>query len=107
MRRIRAEPTSLITDAPRSKIDEFDSRRKRYAILMGLRALCVIGAAATYRYSVLLAVAMVVGGAVLPWCAVLIANNGPPKKRRTVNPFVVPPVERALPHADDGRTIEG
>jgi len=34
---------TLITDAPESLDDEFDRRRKRYAIMMSLRALCVIG----------------------------------------------------------------
>lgn len=75
--------------------------------MMGVRALCVIGAAATYRFSVALALALVIGGAVLPWCAVLIANDGPPKKRRQLGPHIPPAPERALPRPDDGRTIEG
>jgi hypothetical protein len=107
MSRNRGEHAALITDAPRSRTDEFESRRKRYAIMMGLRALCVIGAAATYRYSVVIALVMVVGGAVLPWCAVILANDGPPRKRRPVSVRVAAPAQRAIPQADDGRTIEG
>lgn len=82
MRHPREDHPVLITDAPESLDDEFDRRRKRYAIMMALRALCVIAAALTYRVSWILALGLVVGGAILPWCAVLLANDGPPKKSR-------------------------
>lgn len=50
--------------------------------MMGIRAVCVLAAALTYRVSIVLALAFIAGGAVLPWCAVIIANDGPPKKRQ-------------------------
>ena len=107
MRRPRASHPALITDAQESSDAEFDKRRKRYAIMMSLRGLCVIGAALLYRESIWLALALIAGGAILPWCAVLIANDGPVKKRRKSARYVPPPLERTLPSAEDPRTIEG
>lgn len=102
-----AEPV-LITTAAESSADEFDRRRKKYAIMMSLRALCVIAAASTYRVSLWLAMAFVVAGTVLPWCAVIIANDGPAKKKRPrpAQPAPVNP-ERALPAGDGGRVVDG
>jgi Flp pilus assembly protein TadB len=107
MRRRNADNPTLITTAPESNDDEYDRRRKRYAVMMGLRALCVIGAAATYRVSIILAMVFVVGGLVLPWCAVLIANDRPPKKRRAATGYVGPAPERALPAGESDRTVDG
>jgi Flp pilus assembly protein TadB len=107
MRRRNVDSAMLITTAPESNDDEYDRRRKRYAVMMALRALCVIGAAATYRFSIILALVFVVGGLVLPWCAVLIANDRPPRKRRAYTGYVGPSSERALPPGEDDRTVEG
>ena len=108
MRRTQAQEPVLITSAPESSEDEYDRRRKKYAIMMSLRAVCVIAAASTYRVSIWLALAFVVGGMVLPWCAVIIANDGPVKKRVPA-PQYRPGLgtERALPPGDDGRTVDG
>jgi hypothetical protein len=70
----------LITEAPVNADDEYNQRRKRYLIMMIIRALCVIGAASTFQYSGWLAAAFVAAAVVLPWSAVLIANNRPPKQ---------------------------
>lgn len=108
MRRAQAQEPVLITSAPESNEDEYDRRRKKYAVMMTLRAVCVIAAASTYRVSIWLALAFVVGGMVLPWCAVIIANDGPVKKRAPA-PQYRPGLgtERALPAGDDGRTVDG
>ncbi|SHG72141.1 Protein of unknown function [Jatrophihabitans endophyticus] len=108
MRRSHADGPQLITSAPESSDDEYDRRRKKYAIMMSIRGACVILAAVTYRLSVLLALVFVVGGMVLPWCAVLIANDRPAKKRSPA-PGMRPAYgsERALTAGDDGRTIDG
>ena len=108
MRRAHVPEPVLITTAHESGDDEFDQRRKKYAIMMTLRALCVLGAALTYHVSIVLALAFVVGGMVLPWCAVIIANDRPAKKRARV-PDYQPDLrgERALPSGDDGRTVDG
>lgn len=77
--------------------------------MMGLRALAVIAAALTYRISLWLALAFVVAGMVLPWCAVIIANDRPAKKRREHLGYLHElRAERALPPGqDDERTVDG
>lgn len=108
MRRSRAEEPVLITTAAERNDDEWDRRRKKYAIMMALRALCVIAAASTYRISMWLALTFVVGGIVLPWCAVIIANDRPAKKRQNRLAYRADlRTERALPPGDDGRTVDG
>jgi hypothetical protein len=97
----------LITDAPVNPDDELDRRRRRYGIMMALRVLCVIGAALVYHASLWLALAFIVGGAVLPWCAVIIANDRPPKNRSRLTMHRSPPPERTLPAAEQDRTIDG
>jgi Flp pilus assembly protein TadB len=108
VRRSRADEPMLITTAQESPDEEFDRRRTKYAIMMALRAVCVLAAALTYRVSIWLALTFVVGGMVLPWCAVIIANDRPAKKRRPdVGYHADLRTERALPPGDDGRTVEG
>jgi hypothetical protein len=72
---------------------------------MGSRAACVVGAVLTYQVSALLALALVAGGIVLPWCAVLIANDRLPAERRAV-PSVPPQDRAALPGPGAGRVID-
>lgn len=103
----RSAPPMLITNAPRSAAEEFERRRRRYAIMMASRAVCVIIAALVYRESGWLALGLVVGGAVLPWCAVILANDGPPKKRRAAMGHVVGPADHALPAAKPDRADRG
>ena len=107
MRRSHTEQPVVITTAPESGDDEFDRRRKRYAIMMALRAVCVLGAALTYRFSLILALAFVVGGLVLPWCAVIIANDRPPRKRTAELEHGMTSGERALPSGTDDRVVDG
>jgi Flp pilus assembly protein TadB len=106
MRRPHVDQPALITSAPESNDDEYDRRRKRYAVMMGIRALCVIGAATTYHLSMALALCFVVAGLVLPWCAVLIANDRPPKKHRAIIGHSAEGAERALPAGADDRTVD-
>lgn len=101
MHRARPEPPTLITSAPQTPDEEYDRRRKRYAIMMASRALCVIAAALTYHISIWLALAFVIGGSVLPWCAVIIANDRPPKRQAKRPPLLDPAKERALPGRTD------
>lgn len=98
----------LITTAPEHGDDEFDRRRTKYAIMMGLRAVCVIAAAMTYRISIALALLFVVGGMILPWCAVIIANDRPAKKKQGALGYHHDlRSERALPPGEDGRVVDG
>jgi hypothetical protein len=105
MRHVHLDRPALITTAPESPDAEYDRRRKRYAIMMAIRALCVIAAALTYRMSIILALVCLVGGAIIPWCAVILANDGPPKKRAPVLGRVANS-ERQLPAAPSDRTID-
>jgi Flp pilus assembly protein TadB len=108
MRRPRSDTPTLITTAPENADDGYDRRRKKYAIMMGLRAVCVLAAALTYQVSIFLSLAFVVGGIVLPWCAVIIANDRPAKRRVAQPAFHTGyGQERALTAGDDGRTVDG
>jgi hypothetical protein len=69
----------LITEAPVNADDELAWRRKRYLIMMAIRAACIIGAASTFRISGWLAAAFVTAALVLPWTAVVMANDRLPK----------------------------
>ncbi len=111
VRRSRPDQPELITSLPESRVHEFDRRRRRYALLMSLRLICLLAAVLTYNISLLLALALVVGGAVLPWCAVLIANDGPARRRARSPSAVSEQPKRSLPAAapttESERTIDG
>jgi hypothetical protein len=98
---------ALITTAPANTDDDYDRRRKRYAIMMGTRAVCVLAAALTYRYSLWLALGLVLAGAIIPWCAVIIANDRPPKRRVRRPRAGGAAQEQALPPGPDNRTVDG
>jgi hypothetical protein len=90
----RQERPVLITDAARSQSDQLRSREIRYITMMSVRAGCLIlGAVLISVKPPLLALWLTLcaaGMVFLPWAAVLIANDGPPKKR--VDPAAAPPV---------------
>jgi DUF3099 family protein len=107
MRRTRAEAPVLITTASESNDDEFDHRRTKYAVMMALRAVAVIAAATTYRVSIYLALGFIVAGMILPWCAVIIANDRPAKRRQQITYRPDLRTERALPSGQEDRTVDG
>ena len=97
-------PAVSITSAPLSPDQEYSARRRRYATLMTIRIACVIAAVSVSSFSLLLALALMAGGAVLPWCAVLIANDRLPIEHAGQRkPIVDQP--RAIT-APQSRTIE-
>lgn len=79
----------IITDAERSRGDQLKSRQIRYLIMMLIRAGCLIVAAVLVTTKVpllglwltLLVAAMVL----LPWFAVLLANDRPPKEEHRLS----------------------
>ena len=75
----------LITDAARSQNEQFHSRQIRYATMMGLRVLCLIaGAILLSVRPPLLPLWLILCGAgmvILPWTAVLIANDRPARSK--------------------------
>ena len=76
----------LITDAQRSYEEELRTRKRRYALMMGMRLPCMILAAVFYQ-TPWLAVTLLVISIPLPWMAVLIANDRLPRKSETVNRY--------------------
>jgi sterol desaturase/sphingolipid hydroxylase (fatty acid hydroxylase superfamily) len=75
----------LITNAARSQAEQLRSRERRYVAMMLIRAVCVIVFAVLvgtrppllWLWLVLTGVAAVV----IPWLAVILANDGPPKDK--------------------------
>ncbi len=93
--RTRRDPVTVITAAEPSYDEQFRARRKRYVIMMGLRVPFLIAAALLY-HTPWLAISLIVVSIPLPWCAVLIANDRPARKRIPAQPTPVNH-ERALP----------
>lgn len=98
----------LITEAEPSLGDQLKSRQRKYMLMMSTRLLCLVLAAVFYRTWWLLAI-FITGAVVLPWMAVLIANDRPPKKAERVNRYGGhPDPGRAITSSSgDGRVIEG
>lgn len=76
--RKRARPY-LVTGAAISREQEFRARQRRYLLTMSMRVALLIAAAVVARYSMVAAILIGVASAVLPWLAVVMANDGPPK----------------------------
>ena len=91
----RSEPL-LITEAEPSQADQHAARKKRYAITMAIRAVSLVLAALTYQYSLWLMAIFAVLGTVLPWIAVVMANDRPPKKKLDANRYRPPAPDRIL-----------
>ncbi|WP_216205718.1 DUF3099 domain-containing protein [Amycolatopsis aidingensis] len=69
----------LITEAQPSYDDQYAARKRKYALMMGMRFPCLILAGVFY-HTWWLALAFIVLSIPLPWVAVLIANDRPPRK---------------------------
>lgn len=70
---------SLITAAQPSYEEQFRARRRRYVIMMAMRVPFLVAAALLY-HTPWLAILLILVSIPLPWCAVLIANDGPARK---------------------------
>ena len=79
----------LITQAAISYDEEFAARKKRYSLIMACRIPCLVlaGVAGIGFDLPWLAVALIVLSVPLPWVAVLIANDRPPKKAEKANRY--------------------
>jgi hypothetical protein len=86
----------LITEAAPSLADQHAARKKRYSITMAIRGTSLIIAALTAQYSLWLMAVFAVLGTVLPWIAVVMANDRPPKKQLHVNRYRPPAPDRIL-----------
>ena len=85
MVRDRKPAPVLITDAAENPADQLRRREIRYVIMMSIRALCLIVAAILFSTKPPLLglwLSLCVAGMVLlPWLAVILANDRPAKKR--------------------------
>jgi len=76
----------LITAAARSLDEEFADRKRKYIIMMSCRFPCLILAGVFY-HTWWLALALILLSVPLPWVAVLVANDRPPRKAEKVSRF--------------------
>lgn len=83
-RKPRGQEVFSITSAPESHSSELGAREKRYAISMGIRTLCFIGAVVV---SGPLRWILIAGAVVLPYTAVILANAGVRRKSDGPSPF--------------------
>ncbi|HLS78102.1 MAG TPA: DUF3099 domain-containing protein [Nocardia sp.] len=74
---------ALITEAAPSLEDQHRARVRRYTILMAIRIPALILAAVAYSIwgSALISLLIIGASIPLPWAAVLIANDRPPRRR--------------------------
>jgi hypothetical protein len=93
--KVKKQPV-LITNAARSQSDQLRARQIRYVTMMSARAAClIIGAVLVSVRPPLLPLWLILcaaGMILLPWAAVLIANDRPPKSR--ANPAATPAVHQ-------------
>lgn len=76
----------LITEAAPSYAEQYNQRRRRYAILMSARIPCLVLAGVFYQ-TWWLALSFIILSVPLPWIAVLIANDRPARKTENANRF--------------------
>jgi Flp pilus assembly protein TadB len=105
--RFRKTDPVLITEAQPSLLEQHAARKRRYVLTMALRAISLVMAAVVYSATHILWIVIVLAvlGTVLPWVAVVMANDAPPKKRAPVNRYEARP-DRVL-EAPKPRIIEG
>lgn len=114
---MRRQPRPMrITDAAPSHAEELHRREVRYVVMMGVRALCLVLATVLVTthapYLVIWVPILVLGALVIPWLAVVIANDRAPKRHYRVGGRYGPeaPNQRALtadaPDAPERKVID-
>ncbi|MEJ3743549.1 DUF3099 domain-containing protein [Actinomycetes bacterium KLBMP 9797] len=85
MAKRRSSRPILITDAARSQDDERHSRQVRYALMMSIRAACLVAAAILVSVGApllwLWLPLCLLGMVLVPWFAVILANDRPPQDK--------------------------
>ncbi len=82
----RDDTPVLITEAQPSYEEQFAARKRKYMVMMALRIPCLL-LAGIFHETWWLALGFVVLSIPLPWVAVLIANDRPPRRTEDVNRF--------------------
>ncbi len=110
---MKRSPTPiLITDAEESQEDELKRRERRYIAMMLLRAACVILAVVLVMLRVPLLGLWVtlcgLGMVLLPWFAVILANDRPPKDEHRLKRYRSNTQQsNSLPSQPSGKVIDG
>jgi NhaP-type Na+/H+ or K+/H+ antiporter len=103
-----------ITDARPSRAEELRYRERRYILMMSLRGVCLVAATILVREHAPLAwlwgTILVLGSLILPWLAVILANDRAPRNsHRYAGPNIEIAPQRALNSSEDApepRTID-
>ncbi len=82
----RGEAPVLITGAAVPYDVEYAARKRKYLTMMLLRMPCLV-LAGVFHHTWWLALAFVAVSIPLPWIAVLVANDRPPRKDEQVNRY--------------------
>ena len=111
----RSRPALVITDAAQNPAEELRRRQNRYILMMVARAGCLILAAVLAMAGVPMLALWVslclVGAVLLPWLAVILANDrGPRPEYRMANKFrrqaPQPPAQRTLSAREAPKVID-
>lgn len=101
----RDDTPILITEAAPSYDDQYATRKRKYMIMMGMRIPFLI-LAGVFVQTWWLALTFVLLSIPLPWVAVLIANDRPPRKAEQVSHYHQQRTFRELENSDHP-VIEG
>jgi hypothetical protein len=82
----RDDTPVLITVAEPSHDDQHAARKRKYMLMMGMRFPFLIGAL-VFHQTWWVALGLIALSIPLPWAAVLIANDRPPRKTEQVSQF--------------------
>jgi hypothetical protein len=109
----KAQRPILITDADRSQAEQLRSRQVRYVLMMSIRGACLVVAAVLVGAKApllwLWLPLCLLGMVLIPWLAVILANDRPPKDQHRLRHKPREPEEpqqQALPSNPPGRTID-
>lgn len=86
MKAERDDTPVLITEAARSYDEEYAARKRKYLTMMLMRLPCLV-LAGIFHDTWWLALGFIVLSIPLPWIAVLIANDRPPRKAEKVSRY--------------------
>jgi hypothetical protein len=94
----------LVTDAQRSRQEELSARVRRYTWTMGVRTACFL-LAALLPLPLAWRIPFIIGGAVLPYIAVTVANAGPVRTKDEPVGFTARERDQEPPKQIGGHTV--